>query len=687
MHTYYIKCSAIKCAALLLTTLTIHGEGDSPIYELEPYTVSVGPMPRAVSDFAVPITALDEDQIHQKNAGTLGQMLDGELGVTATGFGAGASRPIIRGFDGPRVRILDSGIEAIDVSDTSPDHAVSIEPLLVERVEVLRGPSTLLYGSSAIGGVVNVIGREIPRELVDPKGYDGAVETRYDGASRGFTSLGYATVGGDRWAVRATALTRDAKDYDIPGDAELHSDDDHEEEHEEEEGRSGRLENSFVETDAFSIGGTWFWSESNYLGMSFSSYESLYGVPGHGHAHEEGEDEAEEEETVSIDLKRLRYDLEWSLIEPFDWAEAIRLRLGYTDYEHTELEGSETGTVFEREGWEMRGELAHVPVAIFDSGIVGFQVSDTDFSAEGEEAFTPPATTRNQAVFISEHIHGDRLHWDFGARVEAQSIDPESVQSSYSDVAVSLAASAILEFAEHHSISVSLQRSQRHPTSTELFANGPHLATEQFEIGNSDLELETAYGLDVMYRYTTDQWSASLSVFYTHFDDFIYADETGAEMDELPVFEFTAVDANFWGLEGELEHAFYTDASQELSMRLFFDYVRATNEASNDPLPRIPPLRVGLGVDWSRGGWDAGIFLRRTVNQGRTSTNETETDGFTELTINLSREFELGNGLALTVFGRADNLLDEEIRYHTSFLKDVSPQPGRSFTVGARLEF
>jgi iron complex outermembrane receptor protein len=660
--------------------------------------VSAGPLARPVSDFATPVTSLDAEAIRRKSAGTLGQMLDSELGVTASGFGAGSSRPIIRGFDGPRVRILDSGIEAIDVSDTSPDHAVSVEPLLVERVEVLRGPSTLLYGSSAIGGVVNVIGREIPRELADPKGYNGAVETRYDSASRGFTSLGFATVGGDQWAVNVTGLTREAKEYDIPGDAELHSgehheedDHDHDEDHSEEEGGSGRLDNSFVETDAFSIGGTWFWNDSNYLGMSFSSYESLYGIAGHSHGHEddhdEGDHESHEEEAVSIDLKRLRYDLEWVLIEPFDWAEAVRLRLGYTDYEHTELEGSEVGTVFEREGWELRGEVAHAPISIFDSGIVGFQFSDTDFSAEGDEAFTPSATTRNQAVFISEHIHGEQLHWEFGARLEAQSIDPESPESSYSGTAVSLAASAIWEFSDHQSIAVSLQRSQRHPTSTELFADGTHLATEQFEIGNAGLDLETAYGLDVVYRYTAADWNGSLSVFYTHFDDFIFADETGEERQELPVFEFTAVDANFWGVEGELERVMFSDATQALSMRVFFDYVRATNEEADDSLPRIPPLRVGVGADWSRGNWDAGVTLRRTMNQGRTAGEETDTDGFTELTLNLSREFELGNGLALTVFGRADNVLDEEIRYHTSFLKDVAPLPGRSLTIGARLEF
>ncbi|MDP4879963.1 MAG: TonB-dependent receptor plug domain-containing protein, partial [Opitutales bacterium] len=287
MKSFLIKSSAMVGAALLLSNL--HADQEDPVYQLEDFVVSVGPIARPLDDYASPVTSLDSDAIRRAGGGTLGQLLDGQPGVNATSFGAGASRPIIRGFDGPRVRVIESGLGSLDVSETSPDHAVSVEPLLSDRVEVLRGPSTLLYGSSAIGGVVNVIGKEIPREPVDSKGYDGAFETRYDSVSEGETLLGYSTVGGDRWALRVTGLTRKADNYEIPGDAEAYHED---EEHEEEES-GDELESSFVENDYFSVGGTWFFGEQNYIGASFSNYDAFYGVPGHAH-HEEEEGEEEE---------------------------------------------------------------------------------------------------------------------------------------------------------------------------------------------------------------------------------------------------------------------------------------------------------------------------------------------------------------------------------------------------------
>jgi iron complex outermembrane receptor protein len=684
MHNLISKSGALACAALTLSSHPLSADTGTPIQTLEPFLVSAGPAARAIEDFATPTTVLDTEALRRNSGATLGDQLDGQPGVSSTGFGAGASRPIIRGFDGPRVRILDSGIEALDVSNTSPDHAVALEPLLVERVEILRGPSTLLYGSSAIGGVVNVVGHEMPRSPVDPKGYEATFESSFETASDRLKTLGYASVGGDQWALSVTGLTSESEDYDIPGEAELDPD--------EDESSKGRLENSFVETDAYSIGGTWFFAEGSYLGLSYSRYQSLYGVPGHaheddhghGHGHGHGHDE---EETVSIDLERDRYDLELMLAEPLDWIEAARIRLGYTDYTHTELEGDETGTVFENEGFELRGEVAHRELGFFDEGVAGIQLSDTDFSAEGEEAFTPPATTRNQAIFASQHIHGDRLHWDFGLRLERQTIQPKGVNGDYSDISTSLAGSAIWNLTDTQTLILSLQRSQRHPSSTELYAEGPHLATEQFELGDPDLELETAYGLDLSYRYGSGAWSGGVSAFYTYFKDYIFAEATGAEEDDLPVYQFTAVDATFWGFEGELEYTDFRMDGSRLVYRLIADYVRAVNDTDNEDLPRIPPLRIGGGLRYLAGPWDAGATLRHSFQQKDTARAESETGGFTELSFDLARSFELSGEQTLTLFVRADNLLDEDIRYHTSFLKEVAPLPGRSLTIGVRGEF
>lgn len=699
MNSFLIKSSALVGAALLLSNL--HADQEEPVYQLEDFVVSVGPIARPLEDYASPVTSLDSEAIQRAGGGTLGQLLDGQPGVNATSFGAGASRPIIRGFDGPRVRVIESGLGSLDVSETSPDHAVSVEPLLSDRVEVLRGPSTLLYGSSAIGGVVNVIGKEIPREPVDAKGYEGAFETRYDSVSAGETYLGYATVGGDSWALRVTGLTRKADDYEIPGDAEAyhdHEDDhDHEDEHEEEE-FGDELESSFVENDYFSVGGTWFFGEQNYIGASFSNYDAFYGVPGHVHHEEYEEDHDDEDEEhdeeehgdegVAIDLERKRFDLELAIFEPLDWIEAARVRLGHTDYKHTELEGEESGTVFERDGWELRAELAHYEWAFIDEGVFGLQVSDADFEATGEEggAFGVPAETRNQALFINEHVHDGDLHYEFGGRLEAQQIDADGAVD-YSDVATSLAVGFIYDIDNKNSIALSLQHSQRHPASSELYADGAHLATQQYELGDDDLGLETALGIDLSFRHESEYWSSTASVFYTHFEDYIYAQETGAEIDELPVFEYTAVAAAFYGVELEVEHLIYDTKDTQVRIGLLSDYVKAENRDSGDNLPRIPPLRIGGKLRVDHGNWSGGMLIRHAFAQNDTAELETDSDAYTELKADLSYTFDLRDQAALTLFLRADNLLDEEIRHHTSFIKDLAPLPGRNFTLGARIAF
>ncbi|WP_269523965.1 TonB-dependent receptor [Coraliomargarita parva] len=689
MYLHRISLGVFACALTSIHAETTDSEATGPIYVLDEYVVSAGPLLRPIEDFASPFSSLDSEELSERNGSSLGALLDGEPGVSASAFAAGASRPIIRGFDGPRVRILDSGVESVDVSSTSPDHGVAAEPLLTERVEIIRGPATLLYGSSAIGGVVNVVGREIPREPVD--GAKGAAEFRYDSVSDGRIWLGYTTVGGDNWAVSVTGLTREADNYEIPGDAESKHAHEHEAEEEEHEAQSGLLENSFVETDTYSIGGSWFFNKDNHFGIAYSQYDSLYGVPGHEHHHEEDNDEGHEEEEhgVSIDLKRKRFDAELEAHEPGFGLQALRLRFAYTDYEHTELEGDKIGTVFRKEGWEFRAEGAHQAFAFFEEGVVGLQVSDSDFSATGEEggAFGPPSTTRNQAIFISEHIHGDPLHFEFGGRLENQTINADGAADDYSDVALSLAASTIWHFNERHSLAFSLQRSQRHPTAIELYADGAHLATSQYELGDEDLELETAYGADLRYRYSYEDWSGSVSAFYTYFEDYIYAENLGIETDSLDSYQFTAVDASFYGFEGNLDYTLFSSEQSQVVLGIMGDYVRARNEDDDNNLPRIPPLRLGTRLRIDCGQWSGGVLLRYSFKQDDTAPEEEVSDGYTELSLNLSRQFELEQGVRLTFFAQAENLLDETIRPHTSFLKEKAPLPGRNFVLGARVEF
>ena len=673
MNHFFIKGGALLCATA--SFLSAQADPRQTVHELDDFVVFSGSTINALADYASPVGIVETQELQRSTGGSLAAALDWQPGVTSSSFSSGASRPILRGFDGPRVRILNSGIESLDASSTSPDHGTAIEPLLTDRVEILRGPSTLLYGSSAIGGAINVIGKEMPRKRVDPaKPYEGAIEARHSTVSEGDTYLGYTTVGQDDWALTVTALKRNDNDYEIPSDAQ------------EDDASSSDLENSFFESESYSIGGSWFFGDKSRIGFAYAHYDSLYGVPGHHH-HDDDHADEEEEEAVSIDMDRDSYDMDLEVVEPLVGIEALRVRLGYTDYQHKELEGDATGTKFENEGWELRTEAAHSPWSTIDEGVIGIQVSDTDFSAKGEEAFTPPATTQTQALFISEHVHGDRMRYEFGGRLERADISASGIKDDYDDTALSLAIAATWQINPEHSLSVVLQRSQRHPTSTELYADGPHIATSQYQLGSTDLKTETAYGVDLTYRYEHADWQSELSLFYTKFDDYIFDEYLGYETDELDTYQFVAVDAEFYGFEARVDRTLFESQESYLQLSLMSDYVRATNKSTGNDLPRTPPLRVGSRFSFKHGPWEGGIEARYAFKQTNVGPDETETDGYTQLNIDLQRRIELRNNFAAVLFLRAENLLDEEVRYHTSYLKDEAPLPGINLTLGSRIEF
>jgi len=678
MNHFLIKGGALLCATASL--YSAEAEQPETLHELDDFVVFSGSTINSLADYAAPVSVIDTQTLQRDTGGSLASALDWQPGVSTSAFSSGASRPILRGFDGPRVRILNSGIESLDASSISPDHGTAIEPLLTDSVEILRGPSTLLYGSSAIGGAVNVIGKEMPRERLDPDTQiEGAVEARHNTVSEGDTYLGYATVGEGDWALSITGLKRNDDDYEIPSDAQ------------DDDASGDTLENSFFESESYSIGGSWFFSETSRIGFAYAHYDSKYGVPGHhhedDHGHGGGHDDDDEEENVSIDLDRDQYDMDFEVAEPFEGIEALRVRLGYTDYQHKELEGSEVGTKFENEGWELRTEAVHSPWSIIDEGVVGIQLSDTDFSAKGEEAFTPPATTKTQALFVSEHIHGEVMRYEFGGRVERADIEAKGAQDDYDELALSLAIAATWQINPNNELSLVLQRSQRNPNSTELYADGPHLATGQYEIGDADLEQETAYGVDLTYATRHDAWQAEFSVFYTYFDDYIFAEEQGYETDELDTYQFIAVDAEFYGFEAGIDTTLFESSETSVVLSLMSDYVRALNDDDDDDLPRTPPLRVGSRLGLTHGLWDAGLEVRYAFKQNNVAEHETETDGYTQLNVDLSRRVEFKNNIAAVFFIRGENLLDEEIRYSTSFIKDEAPRPGINLALGSRIEF
>ncbi|MBE2213830.1 MAG: TonB-dependent receptor [Opitutaceae bacterium] len=656
------------------------------------------PLARSTDEFSQSATVLTDEALRHRDQPSLGEMLDGLPGVSSTYFGPGASRPIIRGLGGERIRVLTDGLGTIDVSATSPDHAVSLEPALSERVEVLRGPSTLLYGSSAVGGVVNVVDDRIPAARATVP-LSGTLEGRYDTGANGRTALGSVTGGSGAFAWHASGLWRDSDDIDIPGLAEHHHDED--EGAEEEEHVPGTLPGSGIETTSLSVGGTWFW-ETGSAGISHTHFDTLYGVPGHEHHHHEEEEEGggaspaalavyapagvDESDGVRIDLAQRRWDFRAERTAPFGIFRSAKFTAGLADYTHRELEGDEVGTRFDSRGGEGRLELLHQPVGVFE-GAVGAQYSDIRLEAEGEEAFMPPTRTRNGALFILEELPTADVRWQFGARLESQDIDVRDGSGVSRDKdALSLSAGGVWSFSEAWALAFSLTRNERLPTAQELFANGPHAATAAYEIGDADLGKEKSTGVDVELRRRVGAVTGSLAVFVNDFDAFIFENPTGETIDELPVYRFVAREARFHGAEAQATWHAHDAQGRGLDIYALVDTVRGTNETDHTPLPRLPPWRVGLGFASVAGRWTFGAEARHAFEQDRVAPYEESSDSYTLVSAHVAYTVPLERG-SLQCFVRGSNLTDDEARPHTSFLKELAPLPGRSFTLGARWVF
>lgn len=650
--------------------------------------VTASPDARSRYEIAQPTSVLNEEELARRLQPTLGETLNQEPGVTSTFFGQGASRPVIRGLGGDRIRVLEGGLGTGDASTTSPDHAVSLDPLSAERIEVLRGPATLLYGSSAIGGVVNVIDNRVPEQVPD-KAIGGRVELR-GGTVSGERSGGASLDGGSgRFAWHVDLLKREADDYETPGFAESKAlREAEEEEGEDHEQVSGVLPNSAVESESAGIGASYV-GESGFIGLAVSGLDSLYGIPGgHHHHHEEGEEgeEEEEEEAVRVDLEQRRWDLRGGTTRPFAIFSGASLRFGASDYEHRELEGEETGTVFTNESWEGRVELLQRRVGAL-SGSVGIQALNRDFAAVGEEAFVPPTETGTWAVFAFEELTRGDWRLQFGARYETQDVTAEAGIGDRSFDGVSGSAGLVWQpGADGYSVGLSLARSTKLPNAEELFSNGPHLATNAFEIGDPDLEEETSLGLDLTLRKTTGRVTGEVTLFSNRFDDFIYERGTGEEEDELPVFRFVQADADFYGAELEGVVQLLHGEPQHLDLELGADFVRAELRRTGEPLPRIPAERFRLGLHYRDDRFDAQVEGMRVGEQDRVAEGETPTEGYTLVNATLGYRFFTSRAV-FDVLLRGTNLTNEEARNHVSFLKDVVPMPGRDVSLSLRTTF
>ncbi len=657
-------------------------------------------------------------QLQRESAGQVGDIVASLPGVEASGFAPGASRPILRGFGGDRVRVLLNGIGTIDASGASDDHAVAADPLIAESIEVLRGPAVLLYGSQAIGGAVNVITKRIPPGIPDePVHLDmlGGVDSA-TGLWEGGVSLDTKVT--DNIVFHVDGSYRNTDDIEIPGfaasdalRADLLADAAEEEEEgafeEAEELReaaniSGTVPNTYSETWSAGTGIAFFSGESNF-GVSFDYYDTEYGVPGapgvghhhhgeeeHGDEDHEGEEdhdlegEEEGEEAVSIGLRRYRADFRANIDLGDGFFDSVQSRIGYSDYTHTEFEGDEVGTVFEVKGVEGRVELVQSRRGGW-SGATGAQFSAQDFVATGAEAYIPPNNVETVALFTLQEFYFGPFELEAGARYENTEIEASTLGLERDFDTVSASVGGSYAFFNDFRAGLNVSHTERAPTAAELYAEGPHIATQQFEIGNPDLNIERSWGAEGYVRGEIGEIKINASIYRNWFDDFIYLAGTGEEEDDLPVFAFLQQDADQWGAEAQI--TFPVIEGRDFS--LLGDVRGAYTSVEFDDgtnAPRIPPLSLYGALE---GRWDH-FDLRGEVEWYDSQTDvapfETATDGFTMVNASLGwHPFEGRENL--TIIAQVDNIFDVEGRRHTSFTKEFVPMTGRNFKLTARVSF
>jgi len=712
MRSYLLSCAAL--AALVPHSAFAQDEAEpQPAAPAAPtgdddyhgeIIVTTGGLSRL--DMLAGTSVMTGQDLQRNSNGQVGEVLARLPGVSATSFSPGASRPVLRGFQGERVRVLVDGIGAIDASNTSTDHAVTIDPLTAERIDVLRGPATLLYGSSAIGGAVNVIDKRIPRRLGhEPIHLDAnaALDTAYD-LREGAASLDMPLFGG--LAAHFDGSWRTTNDVEIAGytlaaplRAEVLEMADEEageghldeaDELREAAGLRGILPNSATETASFGAGLAWIGSSAN-LGVSVGYYDTDYGVPGRpgaGHHHEEEEAEAGEaahgEEAVSIGLEQWRGDLRGSVDFASGPFSQLATRWGYSDYRHIEFEGDEVGTTFDVEGVEGRVELIQRERGGW-RGSVGGQYMQRDFSAVGAEAFVPPNDTEQFAVFTLQEIERGPFEVEFGGRWERTDVAAPTLGLAREFDTVSLAGGASYAVAEGLRLGANASRSERAPSAEELFADGPHIATQQFEIGDPALGKETAWGVEGYARGNIGESRVSLAVYRNWFTDFVFLQDTGLEEDGLPVYRQAQQDADWFGVEAEASFPLLRREAFTLVGDIQGDYVRATL-ADGSPVPRIPPLSLRGGFEYQSDPIDVRAELEWVAEQDRTAAFETATDGWTTANLSIAwKPLRGSNNVTLMLIG--DNLFDVERRRHASFTKDFVPLAGRNVKLSAKLSF
>ncbi|RSU60321.1 TonB-dependent receptor [Sphingobium yanoikuyae] len=662
--------------------------------------IVTGILPTRRQDMLSSVAVVEGKDLTQAIRPSIGETLEHQPGVSATSFGPSASRPVLRGLQGERVKMLTNSLSTVDVSNTSVDHAVVVNPLLAERIEVLRGPQSLLYGSSAIGGVVNVIDKRIPNAIPDEPVHVDAIGTYASAADErsGAASVDVPLSGG--WVAHADGSYLKSDDVRIGGHAltpalraealasSLLSADDSEEaiDFAGNAAVKGKLPNSAAKTWTAG-GGIAYIGDTGNIGISYDHYDSLYGVPIR-FATQPGD----EQEAPRLSMKQDSVNLRAEVNGDGNVLDKVSLRLGYADYTHAELEeDGSVGTAFFSKGMEARLELTQAKHGAW-RGATGVQLFNRDFNVIGEEAFLPKNSTTQVGVFTLQQLDYGALKFELGGRYEHTSLtaNPLEDQEQFfagkrSFDAFSGSVGASYGLTDSWRIGLNLSHTERAPAAEELFANGPHAGTQAYEVGNPDFNLEKANSVEAILRGSGDNYSFEASAYHTWFSNFIYEDLTGEEEDGLPVYAFNQADARYYGFEvqGSLTLAKLGDG--KIVADGLADYVHA-NVKSVGPAPRIPPLRLLGGLAYQATKFDLRGEVERVSKQDRVAEFETTTAGYTMVNAELNVR-PWGKERPLSFALSANNIFDVVARRASSFLKDYAPLTGRDIRVTARVSF
>lgn len=632
-----------------------------------PYAVSLDTVTSSVN-------VVTRDKLDVAPPAGLGDVLNGLPGLRSTFYGPGASRPVIRGLSGPRVMVLQNGVGQVDASALSPDHAVASDPAEASRIEVLRGPSTLAYGGSGIGGVVNMLDERVPSTRASAP-VEGRVAGSMSSVDSGWGVSGAAKFNAGPLVFAVDAVHRESDDYDVPV-APVSS---------RLAARDGltvdpdkTVRNTDVEMDAYGAGVSYV-HDRGFVGLSVKRTDTTYGVP---YQQILSPIDPDAEGPVSIHLQQTRYDLRGEQELDTPWFEKVRVSIGHADYQHAEVsvEDGEVGTRFLSDGTEGRVELVHREHD-GHQGAIGFQALTRSFEAIGDEAFVPSVDIKEYGVFTLQRF--DRGDWgvDAGLRFDTRSLETATQTRDFDNVSASLG--VFYKPAEHQFYALTLSRNGRAPTEFELFADGPHPGTGGYEKGDDSLDSETVTSLEATYRWTGPRLRVEGHLWGAWYDNFIEEAPTGEIEDSLPVFQYFQTGAKFHGAELEVGYDAWRGKDQSIRLEGVADYVRGETDLGVPA--RVPPWSLTGRAIWSASNVEAELEVRHVAEQNRVATFELPTDAYT--TVNLRVTIKPFDDKPLRWFVDGRNLTNEEVREHASFLKDIAPSPGRSIRTGIAWKF